>query len=96
MLSGGLALLTGIVGGIIVGGIVGSFVHRGLGMSDEDLRLLSEHLDAGKAAVGVLVPADEAGATSAELKKLGGEITTYQVTEEALQQAAEAAKSAGA
>jgi uncharacterized membrane protein len=96
VLSGGLALLTGIVGGIIVGGIVGSFVHRGLGMSDEDLRLLSGHLDAGKAAVGVLVPADEATATSAELKKLGGDITTYQVTEEALQQAAEAAKSAGA
>jgi uncharacterized membrane protein len=95
VLSGGLALLTGIVGGIIVGGIVGSFVHRGLGMSDEDLRLLGEHLNAGKAAVGVLVPADEAAATSAELKKLGGDITTYQVTEEALQQAAEAAKSAG-
>ncbi len=96
VLSGGLALLAGVVGGIIVGGIVGTFVHRGLGMSEEDLRLLSEHLDAGRAAVGVLVPAHEAAATAAELKNLGGDITTYQVSEEALQQAAEAAKSAGA
>ncbi|MGA3198385.1 MAG: DUF1269 domain-containing protein [Halobacteriota archaeon] len=96
VLSGGLALLAGVVGGIIVGGIVGSFVHRGLGMSDEDLRLLGEHLDAGRAAVAVLVPDNEAAATSAELKKLGGDITTYQVSEEALQQAAEAAKGAGA
>ena len=44
----------------------------------------------------VLVPDNEAAATSAELKKLGGDITTYQVSEEALQQAAEAAKGAGA
>ena len=79
-----------------MGGIVGSFVHRGLGMSDDDLRLLGEHLDAGRAAVGVLVPTNEATATSAELKKLGGDITTYNVSEEALQQAAEAAKDAGA
>jgi uncharacterized membrane protein len=96
VLSGGLALLAGVVGGIIVGGIVGSFVHRGLGMSQEDLRLLGERLDAGGAAVAVLVPADEAAATTAELKKLGGDITTYQVSEEALQQADEAAKSVGA
>jgi uncharacterized membrane protein len=95
VLSGGLALLAGVVGGIIVGGLVGSFVHRGLGMSDEDLRLLGEHLDAGRAAVAVLVPEKEAATTSAELKKLGGDITTYQVSEEALQQAAEAAKGAG-
>ncbi|MGZ4864353.1 MAG: DUF1269 domain-containing protein [Halobacteriota archaeon] len=95
VLSGGLALLAGVVGGIIVGGIVGSFVHRGLGMSEEDLRLLGERLDAGHAAVGVLVPSDEAAATSAELKKLGGDITSYQVSEEALQQVAEASKGAG-
>jgi len=44
----------------------------------------------------VLVPANEATATSAELKKLGGDITTYEVSEEALQQDAEAAKGAGA
>ena len=40
----------------------------------------------------MLVPANEATATSAELKKLGGDITTYEVSEEALQQAAEAAR----
>ncbi len=44
----------------------------------------------------VLVPTNEATATSAELKKLGGDITTYNVSEEALQQATEAAKDAGA
>jgi|GEM_PF-407350 len=96
VLSGGLALLAGVVGGTIVGGLIGSVVHHGLGMSDEDLRLLGEHLDAGRAAVAVLVPENEAAATSAELKKLGGDITTYQVSEEALQQVAEAAKVAGA
>jgi uncharacterized membrane protein len=93
VLSGGLALLAGVVGGIIVGGLLGSFVHRGLGMSEEDLRLLGERLDAGGAAVAVLVPADEVDATTAEFKKIGGDIATYQISEEALQQASEAVKS---
>ncbi len=95
ILSGGLALLAGVVGGLIVGGIVGGFVHRGLGMSKEDLRLLSERLDSGQAAVGVLVPESDAAATTEELKKLGGTIMSYQVSEEALNQVAEAAESAG-
>ena len=95
VLSGGLALLAGVVGGVIVGGIVGTFVHRGLGLSEEDLRLLSARLDEGNAVVAVLVPENEVESTTAELKKLGGDIKVYQVSEEALQQAAEVARLEG-
>ena len=96
VMTGGLALIGGIAGGMIIGGLVGSFVHHGLGISEEELRLLNEKLESGQAAVGVLVPENEAAAATTELKRLGGDITAYQVSDEALQHCADAAKSAGA
>ncbi len=83
VLSGGVSL----VGGVVLGSLVGAFIHKGLGMSKEDLARIGGELDGGKAAVAVLASADEASAVSAKLAELGGTPETHEVTDEALEQA---------
>ena len=56
VLSGGVTVL----GGAVVGGILGAFFHKGLGLSKDDLARIGKELDGGKAAVGILAHADEA------------------------------------
>jgi uncharacterized membrane protein len=92
ILSGGLTVL----GGAIVGGIIGAFFHKGLGMSKDDLARIDDDLDGGRAAVGILAEADEADDVSAKLAELGGEPETHEVTEEALEQAETATEAADA
>jgi uncharacterized membrane protein len=84
------AILTGgatVLGGAVVGGILGAFFHKGLGLSKDDLARLGNELDGGKAAIGVLVQPDEAAGVSAKLAELGGKPETHEVSEEALDQA---------
>ncbi len=94
VLSGGLAILSGIVGGAILGGVLGTFIHKGLGMSKEDLDRLGAHLDAGRAAVGVIVEKGEVKDTEAKLTELGGKVETYEVKAEALQDVTKAGAAA--
>ena len=69
-LSGGLTL----AGGVVVGGILGAFFHKGLGMSKDDLARFDKELDGGRAAVCILAKPDEAEGVSAKLAELGGKI----------------------
>lgn len=87
VLSGGLTIL----GGAVIGGIVGVFFHKGLGMSKDDLARIDKQLDGGKAAVGVLASDAEESAVSAKLAELGGKPETHEVTDEAVEQATAAA-----
>ena len=82
ILSGGVTVL----GGAVVGGILGAFFHKGLGLSKDDLARIGKELDGGKAAVGILAHADEAVGVSAKLAELGGKSETHEVSEEALDQ----------
>jgi hypothetical protein len=91
VLSGGVTLLGGLVGGAALGGVMGAFFHRGLGMSKEDLARIGGELDGGKAAVGVLADESEVAAVSEKLKELGGKPESHAVSEEALAQADAAA-----
>jgi uncharacterized membrane protein len=88
VLSGGVTVL----GGAVVGGILGAFFHKGLGLSKEDLARIGGELDGGKAAVGVLVQPDEAAGVSAKLAELGGKLETHEVSDEALDQVQTAAE----
>jgi uncharacterized membrane protein len=88
VLSGGVT----VVGGAVVGGILGAFFHKGLGLSKDDLARFDDELDGGRAAVAILAEADEAGDVSAKLAELGGEPETHEVTEEALDQVETAAE----
>ena len=80
-------LLAGVVGG----GILGHFHHKGLGLSAEDRERIGAELADGKAAVGVLAAGEEAGAISGKLAELGGEVEAHVVTDEALEAVAAAA-----
>jgi len=85
-------LLAGVVGG----GILGAFHHKGLGLTDEDKARIGGELVGGKAAVGILVPTVEAGAVAGKLTELGGDVEAHDVSDEALAAAAEAAPEAEA
>ena len=73
--TGGLSL----VGGVLGGGIIGEFFHKGLKMTDEDVARIGRELDAGHAAVGVLTWDFETEAVAEKLKDLGGTPQTHEV-----------------
>jgi uncharacterized membrane protein len=88
ILSGGLTL----VGGAVIGGLLGSLFHKGLGLSKDDLTRFDSELDAGRAAVCLLTEYSEVTTFSNKLAALGGEPETHEVTEEALDHAEAAAE----
>jgi hypothetical protein len=88
--TGGLSL---IAGGVL-GGLLGSFFHSGLGLSKEDLERLNGELDGGKAVVAILGEAEEADAISAKLSELGGVPEQHEVSDDAVEQAADAVEAA--
>jgi hypothetical protein len=81
-----------LLAGMIGGGILGHFHHKGLGLTDEDRARIAAELAGGKAAVGVLVEQDmEATMISRKLTDLGGAAEIHEVTGEALEAVAAAA-----
>jgi uncharacterized membrane protein len=92
-----LAVFAPAIGITALGGaIIGAFHHKNLGMTDEDKARISSALAEGKAAVGVLASDEEAGAIAGKLVELGGDVTSHEVTDEALEAAAAAAPAAEA
>jgi hypothetical protein len=77
----------GLAAGIIGGGILGAVHHKGLGLDKADRDRIAAELGDGKAAVGVLAPADEAVAVLAGLTALGGAAESHEVADEDLEEA---------
>lgn len=75
--SGGLTIAQGAALGAGGGGLVGLLVHKSLGMTSDDLERIRGRLDDGHAAVGALVPRNQAPAITDELEALGGEPETH-------------------
>jgi hypothetical protein len=92
IVSGGVTVLGGLIGGAVLG----SLFKKGLKVSDDERARLNAELDAGKAAVGLMVDADEVEAVSAKLAELGGAAESYEVPEAVVEQAAAAASEAPA
>lgn len=92
VLSGGLTVIGGVVGGAVLGGSLGAFFHQGLGLSKEDMARISDELDGGKAAVGLIIKTGEVAMISEALTSLGGKLETYAVTDEAVEQAVASAE----
>jgi uncharacterized membrane protein len=87
---GGVLALLGPVGlgvGAVVGGATGALHHKNLGLSDEDKARMGAELREGKAAVGVMAPAERAPGIMAWLEELGGTPSVHEVSDEALEAA---------
>ena len=81
-----------LLAGMIGGGLLGHFHHKGLGLTDADRERLAAELTGGKAAVGVLVEEDlEAAMIASELTDRGGITEIHLVSAEALEAVAAAA-----
>lgn len=91
--TGGLSLAGGAIGGALGGGGIGALFHKGFKVSKEDMQRLDRELDAGHAIVGVMAMDFEASMVADKLTQLGGKVKAHEVTDEALQAAAQAGES---
>jgi hypothetical protein len=73
-----------LLAGLIGGGTLGRFYHKGLGLTSEDRHRIGDQLAGGHAAVGVLVSEGESAAVAARLVELGGTSEIHDVSDEAL------------
>jgi uncharacterized membrane protein len=73
--------------------VLGALHHKGLGIKPEVREQLGWDLSGGKAAVGVLVAVEQADAVRAKLTELGGTVQSYELSEEQLDEMADAAGS---
>lgn len=99
LITGGIGLIPGMALGAALGGGAGALDHMSLGMSDADVRVLTENLQNSGAALGVMCDDFEVAATEAKLVVGGGTTTFYNVpggTAEALAAAAVAQAEASA
>jgi uncharacterized membrane protein len=88
---GGLLTLLGPVGlgaGLVGGAAAGALHHKNLGLSDGDKAALTDELQAGKAAVGVLASYETAPAISERLGQLGGTSQAHDLSDEAIEASA--------
>jgi hypothetical protein len=90
ILSGGVTILGGLVGGALAG----SLFRKGLSISKEEQAKLDTALNSGKAAVGLMVNANEVDLVKAKLIELGGAPEVYDISDEAVGEAAAAAETA--
>jgi uncharacterized membrane protein len=88
-----LAMVTpvGLAAGLIGGGVLGALHRKNLGIKPEVREQLGWDLSGGKAAVGVLVEVEQADAVRAKLTELGGTVQSYEMSDEQLEEMADAA-----
>lgn len=75
--------------GAVGGAVLGALHHKGLGLTEADRARITKELQNGKAAVGVLSPATDAFAISQVLADLGGDMDSFEMSEEGLAAVAE-------
>ena len=85
ILTGGIALIPGLILGAAGGGGLGALNHKSLGMSDADRAKLEDGLRNGGSALAVMADDFEIADTQAELARLGGTPTSYEVPEETIE-----------
>ena len=96
VLSGGVTLIPGLVGGAAAGGVLGSFFKKSTNLTKDEITALGQKLDGGKVALVVAVSESEVDATKKQLADSGGEVESYEVPAEALDEVAAATEAAEA
>jgi uncharacterized membrane protein len=92
ILSGGVTLIGGALVGLAAGGVGGSFLHKSIGMSEEDQARLLNHLQQGGAALAVMMDEDELEGTIGELNRLNADVDAYNVPQDVLDDVERVAK----
>jgi uncharacterized membrane protein len=90
ILTGGIALIPGLIIGAGTGAALGAIDHKDVAMSDEQAAAMKEKLRHGAGAVAVMCDDFEVDATKAFLANLGGEVEGF-VLPEATKEAVTAA-----
>ncbi len=86
ILSGGVTLIGGAVVGLAAGSITGALFHKHIGMEDHDKERLLQHLKDGGAALAVMADDEEVNPTKAELASLDGDVESYLVPDETVEE----------
>jgi len=95
ILSGGITLIGGAIVGLAGGAVAGALFHKRLGMEDEDKERLMQHLKDGGAALAVMADDEEVEPTKFELLSLNGEVESYTVPGETMEELEAAAAEEG-
>ena len=90
VLTGGIGLIGGMLAGGLVGGATGSLFKKSLGLSPEDMKEISDQLEAGHAAVVVMCDDYEVDGVLADLRQKGGTASVFNMSSAALPEAAKA------
>jgi outer membrane lipoprotein SlyB len=90
VLSGGGTLVASAATGAAAGGVAGSFFKKSTNLTKEEIQQLGTKLEVGHIAVIVTCDEDEMEATSAKLSDAGGQVQSYAVPAEALDEATQA------
>ena len=88
-------LIGGAIAGGALGGVLGVFHKKGLGLSDEQKDKIKANLDTGKGLLVVLVDDYEVDDTKAKLADLGGQTDSAKADAEAIDEADAAMAGAG-
>jgi len=91
VLTGGGTLVASAATGAVTGGVVGTFFKKSVNLTKADLEALGPKLDAGQVAVVVACDEDEVVATTQQLTDSGGQVQSFAVPAEVLDEAAQAA-----
>jgi len=84
VLSGGLTMVGGVVRGVALGGVIGTFMKRSLNLTEAEIQAIGAELDGGKVAVVVTCDAYEIEGTTAQLSNAGGVVRVYTIPQQDL------------
>lgn len=90
VLTGGATLAASAATGAVAGGAVGSFFKKSINLTKEDIEALGPKLEHGEVAVVVACDEDEVEATTRMLIDSGGQVQSFAVPAEALDEVAQA------
>lgn len=87
-LTGGMSLIAGVVGAGAMGGVLGAFFKKSMGLTKEEIAQIGQELDAGR--VAVVVPCDdfEIPMVTEYVSGPGVTVRAYSVSSEALNEVA--------
>jgi outer membrane lipoprotein SlyB len=90
VLTGGGTLVASAATGAVAGGVAGSFFKKSSGLTKEDIEALGAKLQGEQVAVVVACDEDEVAGTTQQLITHGGEVQSFAVPAEALDEVAQA------